>query len=76
MKIVINPFGMFKTTDTIVAYKKKGEWYLATFTDGYKLSRREKSDLIDFVMAQYKISNSDDIKFLKWHEIIGIEDEK
>ncbi len=70
MKYILDPSKMFKKYDRLVVYWKSPHWHLYTYTSGYKLLKRDKNKLIEYICKEKKVE-PDDVKFIKWGQIIG-----
>ena len=66
--IRINASAYFGKNDVAVIYFKNGEWKLYTYTDGYRLLKRDKERLIEDICIQYFITDPNHIKFAKMKE--------
>ena len=61
-----------KPSDLLIIYRKNSHWHFFSFTSGYKLLKRDKVELVRFITEKKKVK-PEDVKFLKFKEIVGEE---
>ena len=72
MKYKIQPDPLLKSFDTLIIYRKASKWHLYSLTSGYRLSKKENTELVQWICKDKKVK-PEDVRFVKCDQII-VED--
>ena len=70
MKYNIDALDLFSPYDEMVIYYKNRMWHGVTYTDGYRLLKRDRKMLVDEICKTHKVKASD-VKFVSLKSLIG-----